>query len=131
MLTYTKVWVDPETASKIEILRGDFLPRMREFISDDNIPVELGGSMAFDAFSGGFRDTDESGCSDRQVAQKYSAAGGGGRGSLEGLKTPGGSSSTGVAGNGGDDTPASLDDDADCDDSSNANSAAAWEPELD
>ncbi len=37
-------WVDPITAQKIRILGSDFLPTLREFISDDNIPDYLGGS---------------------------------------------------------------------------------------
>ncbi len=37
-------WLDPITARKIQILGTDFLPTLREYIDDSQIPIELGGT---------------------------------------------------------------------------------------
>jgi hypothetical protein len=39
-----KPWVDPITAQKIVIIGSDYLPTLREFIDDSQIPASLGGS---------------------------------------------------------------------------------------
>lgn len=39
-------WIDPLTAQKIRIVGSDYLPVLREYIDDSNIPDYLGGTMS-------------------------------------------------------------------------------------
>ncbi len=47
---FTSIWsliksfLDPKTASKFVILGTDYLPELRKYIDDSQIPEELGGS---------------------------------------------------------------------------------------
>jgi hypothetical protein len=106
------VWIDQETGDKIEILNADFLPKLREVLSDDSILAELGGSMEVDPMNGVYRSRPETGISDEQLRLRFRSAKGGVEGSADGLKEEG----EGEEGEG---------------EGGAASSSADWNPELD
>ena len=66
-----KPWIDPVTRDKMQLLGTDFLPVLREYIDNSNIPVELGGTH--ENFKWNWPYPEETHCTPEHVAE-YNAA---------------------------------------------------------
>jgi hypothetical protein len=62
-----KPWIDPDTASKFQILGSNYLDTLRELIDDSQIPLEYGGSCSYFTWEWPFPDS--AGCSPEMLLQ--------------------------------------------------------------
>jgi hypothetical protein len=58
-------FLDPVTAEKFQIVGADYLPHLRKYISNDNIPSIYGGNLK--AFKWGHPYPEDDGCSERGI----------------------------------------------------------------
>jgi hypothetical protein len=67
-----KHWIDPVTAEKFHILGSNYLDTLRDYIDDDQIPPELGGSCP--NFTWKWPFPHKSGISEKQLLNHYNKA---------------------------------------------------------
>ena len=60
-------WIDSVTRDKFQILGSDFLSTLRNYIDDDQIPAEYGGTHS--SFVWQWPYPEESGCSPEQIVE--------------------------------------------------------------
>lgn len=71
-----KPWIDPVTRDKMHLIGTDYLPVLRRYIDDSQIPADLGGSYA--PFAWHWPYPEETLCTPEHIAQ-YNEARGRGR----------------------------------------------------